>query len=184
MNLYHVDRGGRLKEGPQLCLFDDYSVDGYDCKLIHQQYPDGITEHGNKYIFDAMESSHIESVFELVQQMQYPERLSRFQAVFAIDRNGIKPFLNQVGMTPTTQIFRVHSNVINKLDMHLLCGNTYFALQHYANMYWSGLKSPEPLFEYLLKPPVTIQKMVYCSGQSLDEPLQRIGEEEDNETPI
>jgi hypothetical protein len=184
LNLYHVDRGGRLKEGQQLCLFDDYSVIDYDCKLIHQQYPEGITEHGDRYIFDPTESSHIESVFELVRQMRYPERLSRFQAVFAIDRNGIKPFLSQVGMTPTTQIFKVHSDTVNKLDMSLLSGNTYFSLQYFANLYWSGQKSLNPLFEYLLKPPVMIQKMVYLSGQSLDEALKRIGEEEDNEAPI
>ncbi len=158
MKLFHIDRLGRLSENSRIDLFSDYSVNGFDCSMIKTQYPEGITEHGNIYLFEPNENSYIESVFELIRRMHYPSALSRFQCVFAVAEQDLGKMKNVIRASTDVRIFEVEAETYEKRDMSLLTGKCHFLIEHFAHDYWSGNTSLDPLYEYLLKPPVFVKE--------------------------
>ena len=162
MKYYHVDRAGRLGSCRVIELFDDYELNGDPglCKALGahaaELYPEGITEHGNRYIFDSTENSLLESSFELVRMLKYPSKLSRFQAFYAVSGEQLGRMMKKIGANSNTDVYEVSAECIERYDMNLLLGNCFLMQEYYAEQYWSQKTSGNPLFEYLMKPPVQI----------------------------
>jgi len=156
----------------EIHLFDDYSITGIDdgdevVAFVRNQYPCGISEHGNTYIFNPLAGNMIENsvlidnVFELVRQLHFPESISRFQSLFAVSKEDI-PRLAQVLGINNEPLFEVECEHSEPHDMMFLIGSNYAYCSYYAHKYWSGEESSNPLIEYLLKPPVNaIRKINY-----------------------
>ena len=177
MKLYTVDRAKTLKTGMRLELFTDrkYNVDspvevGVN-KLIESWFPDGVAEHGNTYIFrlpnmlpEKMVMEYpafiCESVFELIRQLQFPDRLSRFQSVFATDEENLDEMIARIAQGTDYNVFELNCDKYEKYDMNWVKGNTFAVCSYAATRYWSGAVSDNPLFEYLVHPPVVVSEQI------------------------
>ena len=169
MKLYHVDRLNRLQEGENITLFNDYSLDGdYGCQIcdfVCNLYPEGISEHGNRYLFDGQNVDWIkEAHLENMRLRSFPESLSRFQSFFALSTEWVEPFLIKLNIQKeSVSIFEGESENCSFYDMNLIDKLQYHGVgvtQYYAYQYWAGERSENPLLECLLPLPVTIGKKV------------------------
>lgn len=169
MKLYHVDRTGSLHEGNTLFLFNDYSLNGDDgrqiCDYVDNLYPEGISEHGNRYLFDDKYNDWIiEAHLENMRLRSFPKSLSRFQSFFALSDEYVEPFLIKLNIQKEGHnIFEVESENCSFYDMNLIDKLRYPGVgvtQYYAYQYWAGERSEDPLLECLLPFPVTIGKKV------------------------
>ena len=76
MKLFTIDRARQLKANDTIRLFNDYAyVENTEeteqwLQLVRNQYPAGISEHGNRYLFDETGSTDklCEIIFEYVRQ--------------------------------------------------------------------------------------------------------------------
>ena len=169
MRLHHVDRLNRLYEVETLQLFNDYVVNGdYGCQIcdfVRNLYPEGISEHGDRYLFDGQSVDWIkEAHLESMRLRLFPHSLSRFQSFFALSAEYVDPFLSKLNIQKdSVSIFEVESencafydmNLIDKLMLAGVGGAQFFAYQ-----YWAGERSENPLLECLLPFPVTIGNKV------------------------
>jgi|GEM_PF-2716227 len=161
MRLIHLDRASRLHEGDTLDLFNDYGIDTFT--NIAKTYPSGISEHGHTYGFgielqttsELCNNKTYEWLFEGIRLSRYPAALSRLQAFFAVSESDVSRIVGQFGFTSSTACFEVVSSHVEKRDMALLTGDIASAFIN-ANKYWQGLCSEQPLYEYLMKPPVKV----------------------------
>ena len=169
MKLFHVDRENRLHEGDILKLFTDYDLRTYYgrqiCDYVRNLYPEGISEHGNQYLFDGINKDWIvEAHLENMRLRSFPESLSRFQSFFASSAECVEPFLIKLNIQKeSVGIFEVDSENCSFYDMNLIDKLQYPGVgvtQYYAHQYWAGERSENPLLECLLPFPVTIGKKV------------------------
>ena len=94
MKLYHVDRLNRLQEGENITLFNDYSLDGdYGCQIcdfVRNLYPEGISEHGDRYLFDGQNVDWIkEAHLESMRLRLFPHSLSRMNLIDMLQVPGV-----------------------------------------------------------------------------------------------
>lgn len=169
MKLYHVDRKNSLQEGITLHLIIDYSVNGdYGCQIydfVRNLYPEGISEHGDRYLFDGQFVDWIkEAHLENVRLRSFPKELSRFQSFFALSDEWVEPFLEKLNLQKeSVSIFEVESEKVSFYDMNLIDMLQFpgVAITHFfAYQYWAGERSKNPLLECLIPFPVTIGKKV------------------------
>ena len=169
MKLYHVDRLNRLQEGENITLFNDYSLDGdYGCQIcdfVRNLYPEGISEHGNRYLFDGQNVDWIkEAHLENMRLRSFPKTLSRFQSFFALFAECVDPFLSRLNIQKESiSIFEVDTENYSVYDMNLidmLQIPGVAVTQYFAYQYWAGERSENPLLECLLPFPVTIGNKV------------------------
>lgn len=169
MKLYHVDRLNRLQEGENITLFNDYSLDGdYGCQIcdfVRNLYPEGISEHGNRYLFDGQNVDWIkEAHLENMRLRSFPKSLSRFQSFFALSAEYVEPCLIKLNaQKESVSIFEVDSENCSFYDMNLidkLILEGVGVTQYFAYQYWAGERSENPLLECLLPFPVTIGNKV------------------------
>ena len=167
MKLYHIDRTHRLSEGDVIKLFDDYKVTGPEGskirRYVRKLYPDGITEHGNRYLFDGKVGNWLlEAYLEAARLRSYPKAPSRFQSFFAVSADIIPQMRTRISANPSDPVFEVDSEHYDVYDMSLIdvLGDKdiggFATLQYFADKYWAKERSMVPLLEYLVRPPVTI----------------------------
>lgn len=169
MKLYHVDRNRELHEGDILNLSTNYSLNAYHgrqiCDYIRHLYPEGISKHGDNYLFVGYNPNWIyEAHLENMRLHSFPESLSRFQSFFALSNEYLEPFLIKINkLKESLTIFEVESENCSFYDMNLIDKLQYTGVgvtQYYAYQYWAGERSENPLLECLLTFPVTIGKKV------------------------
>jgi len=169
LKLFTIDRARQLKANDTIRLFNDYAyVENTEeteqwLQLVRNQYPAGISEHGNRYLFDETGSTDklCEIIFEYVRQQRYSDQLSRFQSFFAVEATDIDRLVTILDCNPGQyQVFEVSGDRIEKHDMLLLKGSSFVNCSYYANQYWSGGHTESPLYEYLIEPPVNIIRRV------------------------
>ena len=173
--LFHIDRLNSLKDKKLITCFNDYSFtlsnssndleDGVEeevIKLSNSTYPEGISEHGNHFLFrEACNDSLIESIFELVRQKDYPNMPSRFQSFFAVDIDGLTKLRQSNSFKDTEYpIYEVNADRYVRLDMNWLAGTCFLTINYFAQKYWSGEISKDPKIEYILIPPISILKKI------------------------
>ena len=92
MKLFHVDRQRCLREGNTLYLTKYYPVNGYYgrqvSEYVSELYPDGISEHGLRYLFDGNNPNWVyEAHLENMRLRSFPKSLSRFQSFLPYSLN-------------------------------------------------------------------------------------------------
>jgi hypothetical protein len=161
MALIHIDRMRKLTAGTTLDLFTDYRIESFPDMTTN--YTAGISEHGHRYGFATEQSidagfcdlKALEWWFEGVRLASYPNCLSRLQAVFTVDESDVARLISSLGIAPDVPCFEVTSARIEKRDMALLTGDIASAYLN-ACKYWKGQCAEQPLYEYLLRPPVKV----------------------------
>jgi hypothetical protein len=180
--LYTIDRRNAYSPGTQFVLRPpDYSPLGpipLDRSFLDAQFPKGLSNHGQRYLINwslvtgsfmaingALEpvtysATAIEVVFELVRRLEFPDCLSRFQAMFACQTEAeLKRFAPQTGSRGTIYEIEVERfQIFDVAFLHL--GNTISHAWLNARGYWSGAVSINPLWEYLMELPVTVGQQV------------------------
>ena len=163
MKLYHVDRSGHINSGDEIKLVKDFYNE--DNKNVY--YEDGLSSHGLYYYLRSSNCNDflIDAIFEYERILNYPEKLSRYQAFYLFDKEGVKSFIEEFNLKyKYYRVFEVEVKEYQKHDMNLLRGVSHNTISKYAKMYWENLKDPNPkstpLYEYLVKLPIKIGKEV------------------------
>lgn len=169
---YHIDRLNSLRVGQEINLmkFKDISCNNPSINAALQSQFDmfmkeGVSRHGDHYFatnpFFYDTSYDIELIFEYERKLNFPELPSRFQSLFAVDRENIFPMLYRLGaLHKSVRIYEVECNNYFKADMNLLYKGSNLINTFYAKRYWSGENLSAPLYEYLLKLPVKVIRRV------------------------
>lgn len=163
MKLYHIDRGGFLKAGETLDLIKDF----YSSNTENEYFKDGISSHGRHYYLDEAEGNSwlIDAIFEYERRIYYPNKLSRYQSVFAFDEKGIMNFVELKYLNFLFyKIYEIESDYFEKYNFNLVRANTHCLISRNAKLYWENKEDPyeseDPIYEYLLKMPVKIIREV------------------------
>lgn len=170
MRFYHIDRTCSLNEEDTINLIkyiDINSTDGDKSNTlllqnkVDEMFPDGVSKHGEQYYISSSlfndTNCDIELIFELVRRYKYPDKLSRFESFFAVDKENIPIMLNQLRCNSNNvKIFEVECEEYSKHDMKLLNKGGNLVNTVFADLYWEGKTLGCPTYEYLLKPPVKI----------------------------
>lgn len=174
MIAYHLDRSNTLKPGDEINLqiFNDIEP-SYLNDILDVRYPLGLSRHGDQYYATQSRSEYpssylIESFFEYERQLHFPGCISRFQSFFAMKTiDEIPPWISILKPNPGYSIWEVefsHDNCSRHDSSWLkLDSNNPSALQlaYCAKQYWSGIPSKDPVWEFLIKPPIQILKKIY-----------------------
>lgn len=147
-----------------------------DSNFLAGQFPDGLSNHGQRYLINwsvapglvdtnmgeslTYSASTIELVFELVRRLEFPDSFSRFASFFGCrDEAELRTFAAKKNSTGT--IYEVEVGEFQVRDMSLLdLGDTNSHAWLNARKYWSEADSGDPIWECLIKLPVTIGKQV------------------------
>lgn len=173
--LYSADRRGRynasaLMEFSSMLppVTDSYVVDGF----IGAKFDFKIAEHGLRYLFprrDLTGTDLMELIVELVRQLQFPTKPSRYQSMFACEKIEDANYFRENhrehdGPQPIYEILvgdntNVHRGDMRLLDLNASADNAAITFTK-AIWYWSGTPSLEPLWEYVVPLPAHIGKVV------------------------
>ena len=159
---YHVDHAGALSAGQILALTPPVfsRADSSMAEYFDRYAFEGLSQHGQQYLGkrggiygDTLDQ---EFVLEQVRAEIRPNAVSRFQAVFAWERQAdAQTFAREYPMTTAT-IWQVQAESSFRGDMRAFQNN---GLRWRAMRYWSGEEVGDPrgpLWEHLLVPPVTV----------------------------
>ena len=176
MKLYHIDRLGTINEKQTLNLHKNIYFENElrdKClSMIMPYYNEGLSQHGIRYLLNnellnnnVMPLSNVmEIVFEYERMLNYKDKISRYQAFFAFDNNGVKKFIKQKNLsTSYYKIYEVESDYFEAHNMNLISGSKHYDTAEMAKIYWENGDDPygrDVLNEYLLKYPVRIIKEV------------------------
>lgn len=170
MKLYHIDRCNYLNVGDEINLKIHSDIICANAPLnlqeiVNEMFPNGVSYHGEAYFLNKPiivdTSQDIELTFELIRRYKYPNMLSRFESFFAIDKETIIPMINRLNCNINNiRIYEVEAEIYSRHDMNLLIKSSNIVNTALADLYWKGETIYEPLYEYLLKPPVKILRQV------------------------
>jgi len=178
--LYTIDRKGTLTKGHLINLLQpDYSqltIAGIALTpgMQNTGFLNGVSMHGQRYLINwSMKPQHmvcndgvrrsmiysepaIEALFEQVRCYEFPNRPSRFQAIFGCeDLANLHKFVDK--HPPGGAIFELYAEGYAVVDMEFVTtGHTISETLHYARRYWNGDHSTDPVWECLIELPVTV----------------------------
>ena len=136
----------------------------------HKQslFPNGISKHGEIYLHNAFKSSGpnlkftnnefiIETTFELIRRLKFPQRNSRFLSAFACTSLKEARIIKSKTFGNKGEIYKVSCENYFKADMNLLKqGGSIIGIEIQAEKYWKGESTENPKWEILMEYPVKI----------------------------
>ena len=133
--------------------------------MLRSLYPEGLSRHGRHYCRQDLYGDDPEDlwdvscelIFELVRTADFPDRPSRFQSVFGFETiAAVDRFADRFVDEPVT-VWEVDAERSFVADMHLVDAEDFADGVYRARQYWRGeTRRPDPLWEALLVPPVTV----------------------------
>lgn len=172
LKLYHIDRSGYLREGQKISLQNDIEIRKDFLKkdanrFLKEYFPNGLSFHGRHYFIDGYEnkSMGMDIIFEYERRLHYPEKLSRYEALFAFNEDGVKDFILMKELDwEFYKIYEVEYESYERHNMNFVRGWGQLDTMVSAKFYWENLpdydKNRKPVYEYLLKMPVQIKREV------------------------
>ena len=172
LKLYHIDRSGYLKEGQKILLQNDIEIRKDFLKkdankYLKEYFPNGLSSHGRHYFIDGYENKSIgmDIIFEYERRLHYPEKLSRYEVLFAFNEDGVKDFILMKELDwEFYKIYEVEYEMYERHNMNFVRGWGQLDTMVSAKFYWENLpdydKNRKPVYEYLLKMPVQIKREV------------------------
>jgi hypothetical protein len=176
---YHVSRSdlGTIRQF-DLKQFDGhieclgfYSADEFK-QFKLRTFPNGISRHGEIYLHNPYRSVGdnlaftpneliLETTFELVRQLKFPDRKSRFEITFGCLSLEDARKIKSEAFKGIGKIYKVSCDNYSIADMNLVRqAGSIIGLQIVAEKYWVGEKSPTPFLEVLMENPVNILDQV------------------------
>lgn len=172
MKLYHIDRSGHLKEGQIIDYIKDVTLIKDNLKkgqeeYINDRYTSGLSSHGLRYYISehCSKSYALDMCFEYERLLNYPNKLSRYESLYAFDINGVLDFINDKGLYHEFfKIYEVEYNYYEVHNMSLIRGFSHYEMALNSKLYWENKsdynKNIKEVNEYLLKLPITIKKEI------------------------
>jgi hypothetical protein len=132
--------------------------------MLARWFPRGVTRFGLDIILKRSPRLAFERQLETLRRERYPDLPSRLASVFALKSIAdIHLYRHQMCLPSYSgrrgRIWKVEGRAVFCADINLErqhCGD----LEAAAALYWAGETSDDPLFEYLLEPPVTVVEEV------------------------
>lgn len=163
MKLYHIDRSGHLSTNQILNLTKGF----YNKVTDNEYYEDGLSSHGLYYYLEDADgrSFSIDAIFEYERLLHYPEKLSRYQAFYAFDINGVAAFAKKKELEDKfCKVYEVDVESYERHNMSLVRGWSNCVISKFAKLYWNDGIDPdekrEVIYEYLIRLPVKIGREV------------------------
>jgi len=163
MKLYHIDRSSHLSPNQIVNLTKDFSTEVTE----NEYFKEGISSHGvHYYLFDVNNNDYaIDIIFEYERMINFPNKLSRYQALFAFDINSAVDFIKQKELNDNFyKIYEIEAECYERHNMNLVRGWSHCVISKWAKLYWGDEADPnkerEPIYEYLVKLPVKIGREV------------------------
>lgn len=170
MKLYHIDRSGHIKSGETIDLINPFTNEIMKDKAYYKK---GLSSHGIHYFtYDATNKDYlIDVVFEYERLINYPEKISRYQALFCFDEEGVIEFVHSRYLKDNFyKIYEVEvsEKKFERHNMELVRGWSHQSAIQYAKLYWEDKenkfnKDAKVLYEYLVKLPIVIGREVRLS---------------------
>lgn len=163
MKLYHIDRSGHLKTDDKIELVKDF----YTENTNNEYFTNGLSSHGLRYYLSNHTNKDyaIDAIFEYERMINYPNQLSRYQALFAFDENGVISFIEEQSLEyDYYKIFALDVEHYEKHNINLVRGWSHCSMSKFAKLYWENGEDPkegrEPIYEYLIELPIVIGEEV------------------------
>ncbi len=163
MKLYHIDRTGHMSTGTKVELIKNYYTDITD----NEYFKDGLSSHGIRYYLnDSVNKDYqIDAIFEYERRLNFKDKLSRYQALFAFEKEGVIEFINSHSLEDNFyKIYEIETEQYEKHNMNLVRGWSHCMISKYAKLYWSDgedlKKDRKPIYEYLVHLPVILGREV------------------------
>lgn len=164
MILYHVDRMSTLQDDQTIQLIKPPLPSWKLEKTLNELYPDGITQHGCRYLLQSLKGLHtsncIEQIFELYRQLYFPDKPSRFQSFFCFVKceQANDFYAEHRRRFDEAKILKIDTGDAKHHigDMRLLTGETILQCHENAMNYWKGTLTPDSIQEVLVVPPVKV----------------------------
>lgn len=186
MEYFTVDRKKALSQGMIIKTDTDYKErnfwpikDAFTADdlaiLVNELHPRGLTEHGKKYLLDEClvvptpngpapvvpHTPMVELVFELVRRLEYPDHVSRFEAVFGWQTVEEAASFKASFGSDDSALCVVNCSEAFRHDMSLLyLGGSTIGSIFYARKYWRGDSGNSPRWEILMRPPVQVVRVL------------------------
>lgn len=173
MKAYRLDRRNEMYVGQtiELKIFNDIAPPFLNT-LLHKEYPEGLTSHGDQFYASTLsenifQSAFIESIFEYERRLKFPDKISRYQAIFAAETlEEATTWAEKLKTSSKCELYEIefdHSNAI-KVDASWLAMGEYLPsllyTSYYAEQYWNGAFTKTPNFELLISPPAKVLRKV------------------------
>ena len=163
MKLYHVDRLGHLLPNQIIELTNDFYNDTTD----NEYYKEGLSSHGiHFYLKDINDKDYaMDAIFEYERIINFPKKISRYQALFTFDINGVMAFIKKKELNDNFyKIYEVDPEYYERHNMSLIRGWSHCIISKMAKLYWNDEVDPddkkEVVYEYLIKLPAKIGREV------------------------
>lgn len=167
---YTLDRRGFLRENERFQLITAPSLNPFN----DQTFAEGLSKHGELYhlqfgIYNQQNipAGAIEYSLELVRRLQFPDKPSRLQSMFACEHlDHAKHFRGTSGSKISAPIFEVNSDNYHRGDMNLINAGCNMAEFHRRMVsYWQGEsyaieENYEAFWEIIIPLPATIGRRV------------------------
>ncbi|MCD0456796.1 hypothetical protein LPB85_15210 [Chryseobacterium sp. LC2016-27] len=135
-------------------------------------YPNGISKHGEFYLHNPFRPTGpnlaftpnellLETTFELIRQLKFNNRKSRFEITFGCLNLDDAIKLKTEDFGGDGEIYKVSCEKHSIADMNLVRqAGSIIGLQVIAEKYWNGEASPSPFWEVLMENPVNILEKI------------------------
>ncbi|EFK35002.1 Uncharacterised protein [Chryseobacterium gleum] len=137
--------------------------------VIDNLYPHGISRHGMQYLYGSIDHVYdqyhhsyvsnyhaIEIIFELIRLLKFPSNPSRFTSTYAWETFEDAIRFKLENCNGCGDIYKVSCENYFKADMNLLLLGSIPGAMIFAEKYWKGESTKNPLWECLLYGPVNI----------------------------
>ncbi|OMD34657.1 hypothetical protein BSK49_19135 [Paenibacillus odorifer] len=173
MIAYRLDRRNEMSVGQTIGLqiFNDIKPPFLN-SILHKEYPQGLTSHGDQFYASTLsanifQSAFIESIFEYERRLKFPDKISRFQAIFASETvNEATKWAGKLKTGDFCDLYEIEFDNTNTIKVDaswLAMGESVPSLlytTYYAEQYWSGAFTDNPIFELLIIPPARVLRKI------------------------
>ncbi|PWB38613.1 MAG: DUF2441 domain-containing protein [Parcubacteria group bacterium] len=159
---FSVDRNKTLQKGTEIALIQHNDISPVELQnYINTLFPDGVTNHGERYMLQPCPANQVNSVIELIFEYERRNNFiscpSRMQSVFAFDNLESAKKFREIYGNNQGAIVKIDAISAFKADMNLLTlKDSLLQLSYNAHKYWKGEASDSPFWEHLLIPPVKV----------------------------
>ena len=172
LKLYHIDRLGYLSVDQTIILQKGIEIRKDFLKkdanaILKEYFPNGLSSHGQSYFIRGYEnkSMGIDIIFEYERRLHYPEKLSRYEAFFAFNEDGVKEFISMKELDwEFYKVYEIEYETYERHNMNFVRGWGQLDTIVSAKFYWEDVpdydRNRKPIYEYLLKLPIKIKREV------------------------
>ena len=161
-------------------IFEKYFSSNFEITMVRKYFPNGLNPHGfsrlalYKTCDDDFNEPLTEIIFELVRQLYFPDAPSRLTSLYASEsieqamiwqklwKNNFKDNNEQLAHSLWEIEYESNAKLFDANHLNIFSNDefSYITALDYANKYWQGHFSENPLPELLIPYPVTIVRII------------------------